>query len=163
MGAYWKDVTTKLINEQNAREQSAFDKNLGLYRSAAEKAAYAGFGPQFDQGYGQINGALSRGGPLTDSGARNAMQTRLAGNIFGRANQQVLQGVQGFAGDWLQNRQRFKDQLALLKYQKSLQPSAFGSFAGHALGAGVGFLAGGPAGAAAGYGYGGGMDKGGYA
>ena len=108
---------------------------------------------------GQLNGALASQGPLSDSGARSALTARLASNLYGQANQQVLGGISGFTGGMIRQRRDFQNQLALLKYQKKLQPSGFGQFAGKAIGAGLGFLAGGPVGAGIGAGAGGGWTQ----
>lgn len=156
--ALWGKVKAGQQAQWNSEDQ-ALQHDTSAYRMALERAAYGNLGPQFQQGMAGVNGFLSGQGPLSDSGARSALTTRLAGDIYGRANQQVTQGVAGLTGDLIGQRNSFKNQLALLRYQKKLQGSGFGQFAGRVVGGGLGFLVGGPQGAAIGAGVGGSFGK----
>lgn len=127
-------------------------KDTAAYRMALERAIYGGIANQAAPAFEHLTNQIASLGPLADSGAAAGLKARLASNLYGAAENQVARGLSDFTGSYLGNQQQLRNQMALLKYQKGLQPSGFSQFAGKAVGAGLGFLAGGPPGAVAGSG-----------
>jgi len=132
------NIWSQLLKEVGKASKSDIQRDLDLYRTAAEKAAYAQLGPQFSQGLSAIQNFMARSGPLADSGARTALAARLGSRIYGQASGQIAGGVQDFIAQLLNQRRQFMYQQALEKQRQQASKTGFGGVAGGIAGSLVG-------------------------
>lgn len=123
------------LRDQAASDAQNYAQQSAAYRMALQRGTWDTLGPEFSQGLGAINNQLAGAGPLADSGAATALRSRLAGNIYGRAQGMLGQGMADFAANSFGQMNTNRNNLRLLQYQRSMQPGGFGNFLGKGLGA----------------------------
>lgn len=154
----WRDYSQGRQNKIQDQVYADVNRDSNMYLSALEKAAYGQAGNQYAGGLNDITNFLARSGPLSDSGAKMALQKRLYSQIYGQARNQIGMSYAQYLAQALQAQRNHRYQLALQRAQR--QSTGFGGTLGGIVGAGAGFLAGGPVGAGIGYGIGGGLGGG---
>lgn len=148
---YFTDTSTRLVKGMKAKEDARYDSEANQYLTSLQKAAYSDAGAQYGQGLDSITRYLAGAGPLADGGAPAALKYRLASQVYGGANRQILGSYAEYLKQLQAQRRAYYYQQALLKLQKKQQSTGIGGFLGGAAGAVGGALLGGPAGAYAGY------------
>lgn len=128
----WGDAKRGFGRAVAAQDQQVLNE-ADMYRQALAKASYGEAGRAYGQGLGGLQGWLSTQGPLGDSGARAALGSRLATNVYGGAANRVAGGYADYLGQAMNARRQFKYQMALIKAQR--QQTGLGGFFGGAVGA----------------------------
>lgn len=136
------------------KQQAAGDEaQAAPYRAALEKATYAQLGPQFSQGLDKITNYLAGQGPLADSGARQALSSRLASGIYNTASGQIGGKYADYLAQIANQRRQYQYQMALQKQQqKDARKFNWASIPGAITGAAVGAYKPGGGGSGGGYG-----------
>lgn len=119
------------------------ESQADLYRKYAEKATYGQLGPEFRSGINSITNYLSGAGPMADSGFKNALMARLAGDIYNRASGQIGSSTADFLRRLLEQRQAWRYGSQSQDKQNEANKKGFGDYAAQAVGAAAGAYAGG--------------------
>src|SRR6267142_6810830 len=124
-----RNAVQGVYNQNQAQDQQVLNE-ADMYRQALAKASYGEAGRAYGQGLGGLQGFLSTQGPLGDSGARAALGSRLAGQVYGGAASRVAGGYASYLANAMNARRQFRYQLALLKAQRDAQQTGIGGIIG---------------------------------
>lgn len=128
-------ATKGFAARQAVRDYDAATANdFANYNAQLQRATWASLGPEFSQGLGRIQGWAAGAGPLADSGAPTALRMRLGSDIYGRAAAGIQRGSSDFLRQMLEQRRAYIQGIYGQKFQRDIQPSGAGQFAGQALG-----------------------------